>query len=258
MSYPQPSGNPYPQQPGYQHPYPQPAPPTPYGGPGYPDQLPPQPASGNGCLWGCVIAGIIGILVLVVTCIGGVYYVTYQAKQLVVSGVRFVVVQGINESELTAEDKQQVIAEVDRLVDAYKQGKINEQDAENILTELQASPIIPLFVCYGIEKQYLDKSGLTAEEKADARKQLQRLVRGGMDQKIDEGDIEDLLAPLQQTGPNGEQQMKQSLTDEEIKTFIAGAKELADEAEVPDEEFKIDIGDEVKRIVDRGLAKGKK
>ena len=258
MSYPQQSGggyqNPYP-QPGYPQ---QPASPTPYGGPGFPDQQPPQPASGNGCLWGCLIAGLIGLLVLVVGCIGGVYYVTYQAKQLMVTGVRFVVVQGIEQSELTAEDKKQVIAEVDRLVDAYKQGKINEKDAENILTELQESPLIPLFVCFGIEKQYLDKSGLTDEEKADARKQLQRLVRGGMDKKIDESDIQALLAPLQQNGPNGQQQMKPTLTDEEIKTFIAGAKELADEAEIPDEAFAIDIGDEVKRIVDRGLAKGKK
>jgi hypothetical protein len=50
--------------------------------------------------------------------------------------------------------------------------------------------------------------------------------------------------------------MKPMLTDEEIKTFVAGAKKLADDAMIPDEEFKIDIGDEVKRIVDEGLAKG--
>jgi hypothetical protein len=253
MSYPQQSGNPY-QQPPYQNPYPQPSQ-TAYGPPGYPDQIPPQPASNNGCLWGCLIAGIVGLILLIVVCVGGVYYVTYQAKALVVSGVRFAVVSGINGSDLTAEDKQQVITEVDRLVDAYKQGKINEKDVENILKEVETSPLIPLFVCYGIEQQYLDKSGLTDDEKTDARKQLQRLVRGGMDQKISQTDIEALLKPLQQPGPNGQQQLKPVLTDAEIKAFIAGAKKLADDAEIPDEEFKIDIGDEVKRIVDRGLGK---
>lgn len=253
MSYPQQSGNPYPQPP-YQNPYPQPGQ-IPYGGPGYPDPNPPQPASNNGCLWGCLVAGIVGLILLIVTCVGGVYYVTYQAKNLVVSGVRFAVVSGINGSDLTAEDKQQVITEVDRLVDAYKQGKIDEKDVENILKELEKSPLIPLFVCYGIEQQYLDKSGLTDDEKSDARKQLQRLVRGGMDEKISQSDIETLLKPLQQPGPNGQQQLKPTLTDAEIKTFIAGAKKLGDDAEIPDEEFKVDIGDEVKRIVDRGLAK---
>lgn len=253
MSYPQQSGNPYPQPP-YQNPYPQPGQ-IPYGAPGYPDQNPPQPASNNGCLWGCLIAGIVGLIVMIVLCLGSVYFVTYQTKQLVVSTVRMAIVTGINGSDLTAEDKQQVIVEVDRLVDAYKKGKIDGKDVERIFKELETSPLIPLFVCYGIEKQYLDKSGLTDEEKADARKQLQRLVRGGMDKKIAQSDIEALLKPLQQVGPNGQQQMKPTLTDAEIKTFIAGAKQLADDAEVPDEEFKIDIGDEVKRIVDRGLAK---
>ena len=249
MSFPQQSG-------GYQNPYPQPAPPTPYGGPGFPDQQAPQPASGNGCLWGCLVAGIVGLILLIAVCVGAVYYITTQAKQLVVSGVRAVVVQGVNQSDLSAEDKQQVIGEVDRLVDGYKQGKISEQQIQYILEEVSSSPLIPLFVCYGVEKQYLDKSGLTPEEKADARKQLQRLVRGGMDQKISQSDIEKLLAPLQQTGPNGEKQMKPTLTDEEIKAFIKGAKDLADDAQIPDEEFKVDIGDEVKRIIDRGLSKG--
>lgn len=253
MSYPQPSGNPN-QPPPYQNPYPQPGQVV-YGPPGYPDQNPPQPASSNGCLWGCLVAGVVGLILLIVLCVGGVYYVTSQGKALILNTVRAAVVSGVNGSDLTAEDKQQVIVEVDRVVDAYKQGKIDMQDVEKILKELETSPLIPLFVCYGIEKQYLDKSGLTDEEKADARKQLQRLVRGGMDKKISQADIEALLKPLQQPGPNGQQQLKPVLTDAEIKTFIAGAKKLADDAEVPDEEFKIDIGDEVKRIVDRGLGK---
>jgi hypothetical protein len=174
---------------------------------------------------------------------------------MILNTVRSAVVSGVNGSDLTAEDKVQVIGEVDRVIDAYKQGKIDMKDVENILKELETSPLIPLFVCYGIEKQYLDKSGLTDEEKTDARKQLQRLVRGGMDKKISQSDIEALLKPLQQPGPNGQPQLKPVLTDAEIKTFVAGAKKLADDAEVPDEEFKIDIGDEVKRIVDRGLGK---
>src|SRR6187402_2704106 len=107
MSYPQQSGNPY-QQPPYQNPYPQ-AGQTAYGPPGYPDQNPPQPASNNGCLWGCLVAGIVGLILLIVACLGTVYYVTYQAKNLVVNGVRFAVVSGINGSDLTAEDKQQVV-----------------------------------------------------------------------------------------------------------------------------------------------------
>lgn len=258
MSFPQ-------QQPdnSYQYPYPpaynQPADPNPpYKPAGFPDQTPPQPASGNGCLWGCLFIGLFALLLLIGSCIGGYIYVRNNAKNIITNLARQGIVAGIEGSELSKDDKQQVIAEVDRVVEAYKEGKLDETDVQNILKELETSPLIPLFVCYGVEKQYLDKSGLTDAEKADARKQLQRLIRGGMDKKISQSDIESLMQPLQQTGPNGEKQMKPVLTDAEIKTFIAGVKKLADDAMVPDEEFKVDIGDEVKRIVDQGLAKGKK
>jgi hypothetical protein len=228
--------------------------PNPYQNPAYPDGPPPASAN-NGCLWGCIIAGVIG-LVLLLLCAGAAYYVVANAKNIAVNGVRYVAVEVIKDSELSEEDKTQVIGQIDRVVVAYKKGEINEKDLENIVNEISTSPIIPLAVVYGVEKQYLDKSGLTMEEKADARKQLQRLVRGGMEKKISQEKVEALLQPLQQTGPNGEKEMKQTLTDQEIKTFVAGAKKLADEAMVPDEEFKVDIGDEVKRIVDKGLEKG--
>ncbi len=248
--------NPY-QQPPYQQPG---SVQTPYGafaGPGQPDQLPPKPGSNNGCLWGCLIGGLVGLVLLVAVCVGGAYYISANFKSLAASAARSMAVSVVQGSELSDEDKTQVVGEIDRVVDAYKRGEIDEKDLQNILEEVGTSPLIPLAVVYGVEKQYLDKSGLTGEEKADARKQLQRLVRGGMEKKIDQAKIEALLAPLQQTGPNGEKQMKQQLTDAELKTFVEGAKKLADEALIPDEEFKVDIGDEVKRIVDRGLSKGK-
>lgn len=254
MSYPPSSGNPNQAPP----PGPSYGSQAPYQSPGFPDQTQPKPASGNGCLWGCLIGGIGGVVLLILVCVGAVWYVTANAKMLAVNFGRSVAVEAIKDSELSEEDQTQVIAEIDRVVDAYKKGEINETDLQNIFKEVGTSPLLPLAVVYGVEKQYLEKSGLTDEEKADARKQLQRLVRGGMEKKIDQAQIETLMAPLQKTGPNGEKEMKETLTDEEIKTFVAGAKQLADEAMIPDEEFKVDIGDEVKRIVDRGLEQRKK
>lgn len=46
----------------------------------------------------------------------------------------------VNQSELTAEDKQQVIAQVDRVIDAYKAGRLTTQDMEKVAQELQKSP----------------------------------------------------------------------------------------------------------------------
>lgn len=248
MSYPQNTGSPFdPQKPA--------SIPTPYGAygsPGFPNE-PPKSASGSGCLWALLFGGIGFVVVVALVCGVGGYYAFKNAKSLAVDFARNVAVEVIKDSDLTDEDQQEVIAQVDRVVAAYKSGEIDEKDLEKILTEIQTSPLLPLAVVYGVEKQYLDKSGLTADEKADARKQLQRLIRGGIEKKIPQNDVEALMGPLQQVGPNGERQMKPTLTDEEIKTFVAGAKKLADDAKIPDEEFKVDIGEEVKRIVDVGL-----
>jgi hypothetical protein len=254
MSYPQSTGSPFDPQPPKAS-----SQPTPYGAyasPGFPND-PPKPASKNGCLWALLFGGLGGIVAVALCCGIGGYYFVKNAKSMAVDFGRSVAVKMIEDSELSEEDQQEVIAQVDRVVAAYKAGEIDEKDLERILTEIQNSPLIPLAVVYGVEKQYLDKSGLTDEEKADARKQLQRLVRGVMEKKIAESQADALMAPLQQTGPNGEKQMKPVLTDEEIKTFVAGAKKLADDAEIPDEDFRVDIGEEVKRIVDVGLGEGK-
>lgn len=204
-------------------------------------------------MWALLIGGL-GSLLLALLCCGiGGFFAVQHGRQFAANIGRAVAVEVINESDLSEEDKKEFIAQVDRVVEAYKKGEIDERNLKRILDELQNSPLIPIAIAYGVEKQYLDRSGLTDEEKADARKQLQRLVRGGMEKKIAERDIEGLLIPLQQTGPNGQKQMKPTLTDDEIKTFIAGAKKLADDAMIPDEEFHVDIGKEVKRIVDVGL-----
>jgi hypothetical protein len=200
-----------------------------------------------------MLFGAGGLVVALLCCGIGGYFAVKNAKNWAVDLARNFAVEVIKESDLTDEDQQEVIEQVDRVVAAYKAGEIDEEKLKKILTEVQTSPLIPLAVVYGMEKQYLDKSGLTDEEKADSRKQLQRLIRGVMEKKIAESQVDALMVPLQQTGPDGEKQMKPTLTDEEIKTFVAGAKKLADDALVPDEDFKVDIGEEVKRIVDVGL-----
>ncbi|QDU26415.1 hypothetical protein ETAA8_14930 [Anatilimnocola aggregata] len=218
---------------------------------------PPQPASQSGCLWGCVIGGAIGFLVVILVCAGAAYYVVANAKSLAVGVARNFAVQMVEASELPADDKQQVVTQIDRVVDEYKKGKINEKDLENIFAEIQNSPLLAVTVVYFIEKQYLDRSGLTAEEKENAKLQLQRVIRGRLEKKIEQSDIDALLAPLMQMQPDGTQKVKEQLTDDEIKKLIADSQKLADDAQVPNEKFEVDIGDEVKRIVDQGLSKHK-
>jgi hypothetical protein len=217
-----------------------------------------QKSGKSGCLWGCLIGGVVGFLVVVLACGIGAWYLTVNAKPLIAGAARNVAVQMVEASELSAEDKTQVVGQIDRVVNAYKKGEINEEDLQRILKEVERSPLLPMAVVFGVEVQYLERSGLSAEEKEDARLQLQRIARGGFEQKIDNAKLDALMEPLLVKVPNGEKRLKDQITDEELRKFFAAAKQLADESMIPNEKFQIDIGDEVTRIVDRALSEKEK
>src|SRR5689334_22170522 len=109
MSFPQQAPNPF-QQPPYPPAQNQPVNPNPPFKPaGFPDETPLRPASNNGCLWGCLFAGLLAFLLLIAGCIGTVVYLKYKGKELLTNFARQGIVAGIEGSELTKEDKQQVI-----------------------------------------------------------------------------------------------------------------------------------------------------
>lgn len=53
--------------------------------------------------------------------------------------------------------------------------------------------------------------------------------------------------------PDGSEQLKERLTDAELKAFLEKAKEKADAANVPDEPFEVNIADELEKAIDKAL-----
>jgi hypothetical protein len=253
-----------------------------YQQPGYPQQQPPpfyqEPAkpSGSGCGWGILIGcgGI--VLISVLACAGGVWYVQQNFDKWIVGTAREVIVSAIQGSEIPAGEKTEVITQVDRVVDAYKARQINLQDMERLMEQLQQSPVFMLIGVWGMEKQYLDPSGLSDEEKQAGRRTFERALRGVYEKKLTPEDIQDLLpdqfadvdvemnadnadAPdggdaVDAMPPGGPNFDPKPVTDEDVRKMIADVKKLADDTGIPDEPFAIDIGDEVKKVVDQALA----
>ena len=140
------------------------------------------------------------------------------------------------------------------------------EDLEPVLKNLEKSPVFVMMQTWGLEKTYVEPSGLSDEEKVQGHRTIERAFRGLVEQKITHEQFTGVV-PSPPPGhadvkvENGKTVIKTSrgdstlLTDEEVRTMLADLKKLADDAEIPDEPFTIDIGDEVKRIVDRGLGK---
>ncbi|MCO6455867.1 MAG: hypothetical protein J5I93_11270 [Pirellulaceae bacterium] len=212
---------------------------------------PPAPRRSN---WTPILLGCLGVVLLVVLICGGVvWYVTTNIKRIAADTIRNGIVSAVNDSELSAEDKQKIIVQVDRVVDDFKAGKITLEDLGRIAEELGESPIMGAAFIFFAEEKYVKVSGLTDEEKLAARRTLERAARGVHEGLLSTDDFEESMQIVMTTGPNGEQQMKERLTDEEVRQFLASVKQKADDAGVPDEEFKIDIGETMRQAIDRAL-----
>jgi hypothetical protein len=228
-------------------------------------QEPPR-SSGGGCGLSLLI-GCLGVFVVcVLLCAGSVWYVRQNADKWMAGMFREFIVATINGSEIPAQEKTEVIAQIDRVVEAYKKGQIKSEDLEPMMEKLQKSPAFLLISAWGLEKAYLDPSGLPAEEKEQGRRTIQRAFRGLCEQKITQEQFSKIM-PQQQFQSqaevkieNGKTVVKQNQgsqnrpTDEEVRKMLADLKKLAEDASIPDEPFEIDIGDEVKKVVDEVLA----
>lgn len=219
-------------------------------GPGYP---PPQPRRSimGPCLIGCGITGVVGMLV----CGGIVWYLVANAKNLATNMIAGVVKQSIEASEMRKEDKQEVIAQIDRVAEGFKQNKIDGQELGKIMEGIGNSPLMVVLVVYGTTHEFINRPGQDAAVKADAERTLQRIARGTAEGKISKNDLQEPFSKISQDSgePNAPPQPKQQLTDEELKEFLAELKALADAKEIPDEPYELNVGKEIKRIVDEAV-----
>jgi hypothetical protein len=159
--------------------------------------FPQEPSkSGSGCGWGVLIGCLGAVVLMVLLCAGIGIYIRNNVDKWVAGLVREGIVAVVRESEIPEQEKTEVIAQINRVVDAYKARKINQQDLEGIFEQLQESPVFVLISVWGIEQAYLEPSGLSAEEKEAGRLAVQRAMRGVTEKKISEAAISAAISPL--------------------------------------------------------------
>lgn len=253
--------SPFSQQPPYQQP----------GQPAYPQQPYPQqpyppapaPSGGSGCGWGALLGCLGAMVVLALLCGGGVWWTTRNFDRVVAMAAREFIVAMVNDSELPAQEKTEVIAQVDRVVNAFKARKISQEELQKIVEELQKSPVFTAIGAWGLDKIYIEPSGLSADEKEQGRRTVERAMRGLFEKKINEVDFQESLPRMEEQAamnqpPGGPPRIRppprnDPISDEEVREMLTDLKKLADDAAIPDEPFQIDVGDEVKKVVDKAL-----
>ncbi len=201
-------------------------------------------------LKGCLIAVFIVIALLVV----GIVIVVMNWRGWFASAASAGVEAMVNASYLPATEKQETMVHVNQLMDDFRDGNVTMGDLERVLNELERSPVFPVGATMWFEQAYVTPSAMPDEEKADARRTLDRFARGLYEEKIPLRASDDVLAPMMETTPDGDEQLKENPTIDDIRAALANMQQRADDANIPDESFEIDISDEVKNAIDRALA----
>ncbi len=197
------------------------------------------------CLIGCGVIVVVGLL----ACGGAAWYGISQAPIIAAD----LIITAIEESELPDEEKREVKKQIDRVKDAYKRGDIGYAEFGKMAQSFAESPLMSLIYVYAAEKQYLEPSGLSDEEKADAKLVLSRLIRGVTEEKVDMDGVDEALEPITLQKTNNQRQLKPTLSDEEVREFIANCKQIADDAGVSEEHVDVNVSDTVKQLVDETL-----
>lgn len=201
---------------------------------------------GSGCLKGCLIALVIFVIVVAL----GVWWVSRNMRSWIGTGAAEAINQMIDESDLPAAEKEELKAESKRVTDGIADGSISWEQFGELVTGIMESPLMPMFIVKGVEAQYLDKSGLSDEEKSEANVTLERYARGLVDGQIPQASTDNVLVHIADKDAEGQWQMRQEVSDDELRQFLAAAKQEADDAGVPEEVEPIDPSEELKKVID--------
>lgn len=215
----------------------------------YTPEEPKKRSAWQTCLIGCLV--VLAIL-LVVGILVGVWLVR-NGPGLVANAATAVVDQLLDASDLPQQEKQEVHDQVARLRTAFDDGKLPWNKLGQIVDRIMNSPLMPAIMVFAVEKQYFDHSGLSADEKFQGKQTLRRFLRGLSDKTIDEQGMDSVLSHIGTKGANGQWEMKQQVTDDELRAALAEAKSLADQANIPDVPADFDPSDEIKKVIDEEI-----
>ena len=198
------------------------------------------------CLIGCL--GVLGVMMVLII-IAGVW-VSRNWKEWASDFSTQAITQVIDSSDLPAEEKGEVKIQVERVTKGFRDGSVSTEQVGMIIQKIVQSPLMPALVVAAIDKRYIEKSGLSDDEKAQGRVALTRFARGVIDEKIGQQGIDAVMAHVADKQPDGKWRLRQQVTDADLRAAMAEAKKFADDAGLPAEPEKIDPSEEFKRIID--------
>jgi hypothetical protein len=200
----------------------------------------------GGCLKGCFV--ILLLMVVLVVVLG--FVVSKNWRGWAASITNWAINETLEVSNLPAQEQQEIRDELVRPLAALQDGTLSIQQFEELAEVIIESPLMPSLAVSMIESHYFNQSTLTPAEKQAGGLALRRFVRGVIEGKIDESQIEAVISHVADEDKDGRWRFRETATDDELRRLIATAEQEADKAGVPAQVEAVDPSDEVRKIID--------
>ena len=215
--------------------------------------LPPN----NGGMSGCALAAIgCAVFSLVLICIGlaGVYWLTQNARGIAANMVTPAIQEVVSQMEIPVNQKKQISARIEQLGEDFKNQKIGVDDLSSVLAGLAESPLARAAAAIWFTDDYIAKSGLTADEKSEAKVTSKRFATALLDKSVSDKDANEVFDLVCEEAANGQTVFKPTLTDPELRELVGKMKKAADNADVPSNVPEINFASEFDAVVRKSLA----
>ncbi len=126
--------------------------------------------------------GCLGFIIL-----GGLttWYVVNNIKSITAEVAQSIAETLISKTELSEEDKKELMLILDEITEEVKKGEISEAQFSAMLQSFSESGLLPALALHFFENTYLSKADLSQEEKDDMLKHLSRYRWGLINEKIE-------------------------------------------------------------------------
>ncbi len=208
-------------------------------------------------LLGC---GIILAIVFVLL-IGTGIFVAMKWRGMAAGGMRQTMTAMIAEMPIDDAEKARTQGVVDDFVARFEAGDVTLQQVAMVMQEIIESPVLSAGMVMGLSQQYFKQSGLSEAERAEGQIQVARVAHGLASNTVPRDELVTILMPLQAAARDrdviqlqlGNRQIRvktpNTVTDDELRAFLAKAREHADGHGLPPVPPAFDLSGELDRAI---------
>jgi len=188
------------------------------------------------------------LLMMMVVCGGLVTYVVVNFKRWTAALIRGPLVTMVASSDLPADQRDELAGIFTRLTDDFEGGRISYTQLGMVATRLMEGPLPDLIVVEAVRSQYV-ATPPPPEESESALRVFARLQRGICEQTLPAAELREVMSLVSADDGSGSRTVMENLTRTQLTAFVAAARSSVDRYGVPDEDFRPDYADQVRRVV---------